>query len=194
VEYISWYDAVEFCNKLSESENRQAHYQIANVGRNEDGSIKTADVAVTGGKGYRLPTEAEWEYACRAGTSTPFYFGTALNGSDANSNGHAPYGTTDKGPGLGRTTTVGSYKPNAFGLYDMHGNVWEWCWDLYDKEYYGKSPEADPIGPNSGSNRVHRGGSWRTFAVFCRAAYRDWNSPEHRSINLGFRLARSSGE
>jgi formylglycine-generating enzyme required for sulfatase activity len=194
VETVSWYDAVEFCNKLSESENRQAYYQLTNVGRNDDGSIKTADVAVTGGNGYRLPTEAEWEYACRAGTTTPFHFGTALNGSEANSDGNNPYGTTEKGAYLKRTTTVGSYKPNAFGLYDMHGNVWEWCWDWGDKEYYGKSPEADPIGPNSGSSRVYRGGGWNTYAVYCRAASHGRNPPEHRHFNLGFRLARSSGE
>jgi formylglycine-generating enzyme required for sulfatase activity len=149
---------------------------------------------VTGGNGYRLPTEAEWEYACRAGTTTPFHFGTALNGSEANSDGNNPYGTTEKGAYLERTTTVGSFKPNAFGLCDMHGNVREWCWDLYDTEYYGKSPEADPIGANSDSHRVNRGGSWSTNAVHCRAADRDGFTPGLRLSNQGFRLARSSGE
>jgi formylglycine-generating enzyme required for sulfatase activity len=196
VEGICWYDAVDFCNKLSESENRPPCYRMTNVARNGDGSIKVVyasypNVAVAGGTGYRLPTEAEWEYACRAGTTTPFHFGTALNGSEANGDCNNPYSTTEKGEYLDQTTTVGSYNPNAFGLYDMHGNVWEWCWDLYDKKYYGKSPEADPIGPSSGSDRVYRGGSWNTYALF-RAALRDRNSPAHRYDTLGFRVARSS--
>jgi formylglycine-generating enzyme required for sulfatase activity len=193
VETVSWYDVVEFCNKLSESENRQPYYRMTNAGRN-DGSINTAEVAVAGGNGYRLPTEAEWEYACRAGTRTPFHFGTALNGSEANSNGNYPYGTTEKGHYLGRTTTVGSYKPNAFGLYDMHGNVWEWCWDVYDEAYYKNLPKSDPAGSSGGSRRVYRGGSWNAYAVYCRAARRAGNSPVNRRNNLGFRLARSSGE
>jgi formylglycine-generating enzyme required for sulfatase activity len=196
VESVSWYDAVEFCNKLSESENRPPYYRMTTVGRYyADGSIKAADVAVAGGNGYRLPTEAEWEYACRAGTTTPFHFGTALNGNEANSDGNFPYGTTEKGAHLERTTTVGSFnRPNAFGLHDMHGNVWEWCWDRYGEDYYRKSPESDPAGPSLGSFRVLRGGGWYAKADYCRAAHRFWGTPVYESFDMGFRLARSSGE
>jgi formylglycine-generating enzyme required for sulfatase activity len=194
VENVSWFDAVEYCNKLSERDKREPYYELASVERNDDGSIKSALVMAKAGTGYRLPTEAEWEYACRAGTSTPFHFGTSLNGADANSDGNSPYGTTEKGKYLSRTTTVGSYRANAFGLYDMHGNVWEWCWDWYDTEYYGKSPDVDSRGPESGSLRVYRGGGWNAFAVLCRAAYRGWLSPAGRYDFLGFRLARSSEE
>ena len=163
VEMVSWEDAVEFCRKLSAKE----------------------------GQKYRLPTEAEWEYACRAGTTTPFSFGSVLNGEQANCAGNYPYGTDTKGPMKAETTPVGSYRPNAFGLYDMHGNVWEWCQDWYDAEYYGKSPNEDPLGAASGSNRVFRGGCWYGDAWFCRAAFRLRDDPSFRDDNLGFRLART---
>jgi formylglycine-generating enzyme required for sulfatase activity len=146
VESVTWYDAVEFCNKLSEKEGRRPYYRLAGIERKADGSIKEAKVSVAGGGGYRLPTEAQWEYACRAGTTTPFNFGTASNGAESNCDGKAPYGTEEQGPALGSTVPVGSYRPNAFGLYDMHGNVWEWCWDVYDEAYYKHSPESDPAG------------------------------------------------
>ena len=112
------------------------------------------------GRGYRLPTEAEWEYACRAGTQTAFYSGDSLSSAEANFNGNYPFGGAAKGPFLSRTTEVGSFQPNAFGLYDMHGNVWEWCQDRYGLRYYAESVEDDPTGPDQGSRRIIRGGDW----------------------------------
>ena len=142
------------------------------------------------GRKYRLPTEAEWEYCCRAGTSTPFHFGSALNGKQANCNGNYPYGTTETGPCLGKTSPVGSYPPNAWGLYDMHGNVWEWCQDWLDS--YPKQSVTDPRGPEVGSGCVHRGGGWDIAAAGCRSASRSWNVPSRRDNGHGFRLALSS--
>src|SRR5262249_46149806 len=117
VEMVSWEDARAFCRKLSSLPDEQK-----------------------AGRAYRLPTEAEWEYACRAGTTSTFHCGNTLSGKQANVNGYQPYGDTEQGPYLERTTTVGSYEANDHGLYDMHGNVWEWCQDWFDPAYYGKSP------------------------------------------------------
>jgi formylglycine-generating enzyme required for sulfatase activity len=161
VEMVSWDDAQEFCRKLSARDSRK----------------------------YRLPTEAEWEYACRARTTTPFHFGNALNGDRANCDGNNPYGTATKGTYLERTCRVGSYRPNAFGLYDVHGNVWQWCQDWYGKEYYNESTNVDPQGPSSGDARVVRGGSWYYRAGHCRAAYRVRDAPSVRREFCGFRVA-----
>jgi formylglycine-generating enzyme required for sulfatase activity len=140
VDSVSWENAVEFCRRLS--------------GRLEEKRV---------GRKYRLPTEAEWEYACRAGTSTPFHFGTHCEGSQANCDA----------AGLKRTCRVGFYPPNAWGLFDMHGNVWEWCHDWYDKDYYRHSEKKDPRGPaEERDQHVLRGGSWHNTAAFCRAAVR----------------------
>ena len=119
---------------------------------------------------FSLPTEAQWEYACRAGTTTPFHFGGTLNGDKANCTGHFPYGTDTKGPSLNRTSAVGSYPANAWGLYDMHGNVWEWCLDW--KGDYPPGDATDPTGSATGDERVIRGGSWCSSAGACRSAYR----------------------
>jgi formylglycine-generating enzyme required for sulfatase activity len=165
VERVSWEEATEFCRKLGARE----------------------------GKPYRLPTEAEWEYACRAGTTTPFHFGSMLNGDNANMDGNSPYGTMSKGRYLGRPTDVGSYRANAFGLYDMHGNVWEWCSDRNESDYYSTSAASgpDPTGPSEGSYRVFRGGGWYDVAADCRAADRNGFDPADRNGFVGFRLALS---
>src|SRR5262249_37514254 len=126
---------------------------------------------------YRLPSEAEWEYACRAGTKTPFHYGDSLSSKQANFDGSKPYGAAVRGPYLERTCAVGTFAPNAWGLYDMHGNVWEWCHDWYAEGYYKKSPPRDPQGPSRGTLRVIRGGSWYYFARSCRAAIRFKNKP-----------------
>lgn len=138
------------------------------------------------GANYRLPTEAEWEYACRAGTTTIYNFGN----DEKMLNEYAWYGENwDKGS----THPVATKRPNAWGLYDMHGNVWEWCADWYDSGYDATSskeyPQEDPLGPNSGSLRVDRGGCWGLSASFCRSTYRDGGTPELRGGYLGFRLA-----
>src|SRR5204863_10089486 len=114
--------------------------------------------------------EAEWEYACRGGGGSPFHHGKSLSSSAANFDGRYPYGGAPAGPYLERTTAVGSYPPNAFGLYDMHGNVWEWCADWYDGAYYRANPRIDPAGPARGTNRALRGGSWLDLGRNCRAA------------------------
>jgi formylglycine-generating enzyme required for sulfatase activity len=166
VESVSWDDAVEFCARLSN--------QLQG-----DGTVLT----------FRLPTEAEWEYACRAHTTTAFHFGGALAGEHANCDGKQPYGTSIQGDSIGHPTNVGNYPPNAFGLFDMHGNVWEWCHDWYSVNAYARSSLRDPRGPTSGTCRVVRGGAWATPARFCRAAAREWYSPSRRLSSLGFRVA-----
>lgn len=192
VEHVSWFDAVEFCNQLSVREQLAPYYAISNVQR-VGGAIKSADVKVSGGKGYRLPTEAEWEYACRAGTTSPYHFGSVNIGEEANVDGNSPFGTTTKGPYLQRTSVVGSYAPNGFGLYDMHGNVWEWCGDWYDAGFYSQTngTAIDPFNANPAVSRVLRGGSWDLYAGYARAAYRVRSAPGGRSGDRGFRLART---
>jgi formylglycine-generating enzyme required for sulfatase activity len=159
VECVSWEDAVEFCGKLSGKEGRT----------------------------YRLPTEAEWEYACRAGSTTKWSFGD----DESELWEYAWY----YGNSEATTHPVGEKKPNNWGLYDMHGNVWEWCADWHGWKYYAESPRDDPQGPKSGSARVNRGGTWAYPAGSCYSAGRCGLWPEERNRYLGFRVARSpSGE
>ena len=136
-----------------------------------------------------MPTEAEWEYACRADTTTPFAFGAALSSERANFDGNHPYGAAERGPHRQRTSKVGSYRTNPWGLYDMHGNVWEWCADWYAAGYYADSPEHDPAGPPRGTWRVLRGGSWNNSGHLCRAARRNKYAPDFRNDAIGFRVA-----
>lgn len=151
---VSWNDGVEFCRWLSENE------QIT----------------------YRLPAEAEWEYACRAGTTTAFYYGDSLSRKQANFSVLA---------NSGKTVRAGSFRPNAWGLYDMHGNVLEWCSDWYGENYYSSSPVNDPKGPGSGEYRVIRGGCYYHFGRFCRSAFRTCEGPTNRFNILGFRVVQT---
>ncbi|MFH1117271.1 MAG: formylglycine-generating enzyme family protein [Pseudomonadota bacterium] len=150
------------------------------------------------GRRYRLPTEAEWEYACRGGTKTRYYAGNSPSTLSAIANtfdaSAAPYWTRWKefalpeDDGAAFTAAVGSFSPNAFGLYDMLGNVWEWVSDRYGETYYAESPLVDPTGPASGRRRVRRGGSWHTWPLYVRSSFRNWNSPQTRYTLLGMRL------
>ena len=139
--------------------------------------------------GVRLPTEAEWEFACRAGTSTPFSTGSGLNTTQANYNGNYPYNNNVKGKNLRTTQPVGSYSQNAWGLYDMHGNVLEWCNEWYGR--YETKAVTNPQGPSKGYGRVLRGGSWVSDAKRCRSAYRNGSNPSFCCSNHGFRIAAS---
>lgn len=191
VETVSWFEALEFCNRLSVLEKLPPYYSLKNIVRNSDGSVEKADVTPLGGDGYRLPTEAEWEYACRAGSNTPYQFGPECDSERANVDGRELGKDGAKSAYLRRTAAAGSYEANAFGLYDMHGNVWEWCSDWYDTDYYKSSPANDPTGSETGTLRIRRGGSWDRGPKGARSAYRRQSLPSHRYIFIGFRLARS---
>jgi formylglycine-generating enzyme required for sulfatase activity len=137
---------------------------------------------------YRLPWEAEWEYAARAGSRTEFPWGDICNGTEANIDGDLPFGTSEKGLYLRATTQVGAYRPNAWGLYDTVGNVWEWCGDRYDSGYYQVSPKQDPQGPSSGSGFLCRSGSWRSDRFRGRSGGRDFFGPADTDLGTGFRV------
>ena len=169
VETVSWDDVTSFCAKLTERERR--------AGRLPEGYA------------YQLPTEAHWEYACRAGTKTAFSFGDSLSSLQANFDGNYPYGGAPKGTYLEKTVAVGTYPANAWGFHDMHGNVWEWCRDWYGN--YPSGSVSDPIGPASGSNRADRGGSWLNGGHFLRSAERHDDTPGYRFSDLGFRAGLS---
>jgi eukaryotic-like serine/threonine-protein kinase len=164
VEPVSWGDALDFCTKLSQ---------------------KT-------GKKYTLPSEAQWEYACRAGTTTPFYFGDTITPNLVNYDGNHPYGNISKSAERGETTPVGSFPPNAFGLYDLHGNVLEWCLDECHPNYVGAPTDGsawtNKLDPDKNILRRLRGGSWSNFARNCRSASRFSYSSTNRYLSYGFRL------
>ena len=165
VENVSWYDAVEFCDRLSNHTGRD----------------------------YRLPSEAEWEYACRAGTQTPFHFGETLTTDLANYDGSVSYGAGPTGEYRAQTTNVGSFPANAFGLHDMHGNVWEWCLDHWHDSYKSAPTDGSAwLSDNESANRVLRGGSWNYDPENCRSAIRDLYTPGTRNNLSGFRVVCGS--
>jgi hypothetical protein len=180
VEMVSWNDAVNYCARLTAQEQ--------SAGRLPSGWL------------YRLPTEAEWEYACRGGTTSAFQYGPALRSGMANFDGIYEYdsslGTTNNPGGifLGRTTSVGSYEANGWGLYDMHGNVREWCADVWVGSGLPGGRAIDPQGPVTGSRRVVRGSGWHDMAGNCRSAFRlDYGFPDDRYFDFGFRIVLASG-
>ena len=164
VESVTWNDAVDFCKKLGAME----------------------------GKTYRLPTEAEWEYACRAGSTTPFNTGQTISTRQANYNGDFVYGNGEKGEYRATTTPVGTFPANAWKLHDMHGNVWQWCSDVHAD--YPQGDATDPTGPKQNANapRVLRGGSWYNDPGYCRSAIRIWHAPGIRNGYIGFRVVLDS--
>jgi formylglycine-generating enzyme required for sulfatase activity len=173
---VSWNDVMAFCRWLSTKE----------------------------GKKYRLPTEAEWEYAARAGTTTRYWsgddpesvvkIGNIADGKffNAYSRYYPKAKTLSGSDGFSLPAPIGSYPANAFGLHDVHGNVWEWTADWYGENYYANSPTDDPQGPSTGRQRVRRGGAWHTAPLYARVTYRNYNTPESRYPNLGFRVVRNA--
>ena len=182
-EPVTWYDAVDFCNKLSTASGLAPAYAInkdakdpANTGDEKGDPLKWQVTTVPSSNGFRLPTEAQWEYACRAGTTTAFSWGNnTINPSLANYNGGNVYNGGEKGAYLEKTMPVGSYAPNPWGFLDMHGNIWEWCWDWHGP--YGQGNATDPTGPASGSSRIIRGGVWHYKPAYVRCAHRYKNKP-----------------
>jgi formylglycine-generating enzyme required for sulfatase activity len=197
VEQVSWYDAIVFCNRLSMEEGLSPAYRIkgstnpsvwGNVPKSDNTTWNAVEL-IADSNGYRLPTEAQWEYACRAGTTTAFNWGTnTISSSVANYDASViDANNTAKGTGIQRITEVGSYAPNAWGLYDMHGNVCEWCWDWYGD--YSSGTQTDPTGAVPGHSRVFRGGSWALDGRMLRSACRGLVQP-YFGFNIGVRLSR----
>ena len=183
---ISWYDAVTFCNRLSQQEGYTPVYyadagftQIYDALNDGSGTVYQDPTA----NGYRLPTEAEWEYAARGGAQSEGYQYSGSNDIDE----VAWYDGNDNS----QSEPAGTKAPNELGIYDMSGNVWEWCWDWWDSGYYDDSPACAPLGPTGGSGRVLRGGLWGNTASFSRVANRFNYPPGNRAYTFGFRLSRT---
>ena len=187
VENVTWYDAIKYCNKLSKKNRLTPVYKIS-------GKTVTWNRSANG---YRLLTEAEWEYAARAGKKSIFYTGSQISSDQANYYGEYPYlieenysnPDVETGEYRGTTVKVSSFRPNAFGVYNMHGNVSEWCFDYYGA--YTSGGKKNPTGPKSGTLRVNRGGGYNDYAKHLRLAYRSVADPDSSDGNLGFRIARS---
>ena len=199
VDNVSWYDAIEFCNRLSHREGLTPVYTIDKTridpnNMSYEDTLKWLVSRNPNANGYRLPTEAEWEYACRAGTTTPFSTGNNITTDQANFNGNYPYNNNAKGVYRERITTVGSFAPNPWGLYDMHGNIEEWCWDWYGD--YSRNAQTNPVGASSESEeRVVRGGRYFDSADVVRSAKRSTSPPSWDSryaYIVGFRLVRNA--
>jgi formylglycine-generating enzyme len=163
--FVNWSDTQEFCKALTEKEHNSGTLPL--------------------NKKYTIPTEAQWEYACRAGTKTVFGTGDTLTSKDANFYGKLPYGASEPGEYLEKTTPIASFAANPWGLFDMHGNVYEWCSDWYEES---PTSNKDPIGPSKGDGRIIRGGAWDRKASSCRSAYRYSRDPNRRAHNIGFRV------
>jgi formylglycine-generating enzyme required for sulfatase activity len=193
VENITWFDACDFCNKLSKTEGLPEYYEVA-VQSKPAQNIMAAAVRIRGGSGYRLPTEAEFEYFARAGTTTPFPFGSVHDGTQGNQLGTRPYGTSGPGVALNRATTVGSYQPNALGIYDVDGNVGEWNWDYFDPKYYSSFAgklAIDPMGPDHGLQRVNRSNAAQYEPVYGRSGRRHGEWPTSVTGWTGLRVLRN---
>jgi formylglycine-generating enzyme required for sulfatase activity len=166
VEQVRWSDAVKYCNARSKLEGLEPCYDLSTWGCNFDAN------------GYRLPTEAEWEYACRAGTTTAYFFGNDASKLKA-------YAWFEDNSG-GKPRPVGQKPANPWGLFDMHGNVWEWCNDFYKVDYYQESPKENPRGPKTGDTKVLRGGAWKFSAESCSSAYRYNENPGYADVCFGY--------
>ena len=199
VEMVNWYEALAYCNALSVGTGLEECYTLSGCNDQVPGTgMECAEVTVNAPngnpydcEGYRLPTEAEWEYAARAGTTTPFHTGSRIVTDQANFDGNYTYHGSAKGTYRQKTVPVGSFAANSFGLHDMHGNVWEWVEDCYRDSYAGAPTDGSAWTSGGCSSRVLRGGSWITVPGYLRSAYRGWFTPDARVGNDGFRVSRT---